>query len=348
MKRTLLALIVALVFVLPPNKPAAAQTPDPDKTQPIDREDQATPDQHSDDVTAQDRADRTDRADRARRRGRRQAPDTPLELARKLPKLKMLMWETLDLDRAQKDTLSDLFDEEIGRLKALHAEARGADAQSEQLDQARDLQKDLMEARKSGDRERARELRQALGRVLGNSRSRGQQPVRIGGFLRNVRDELSESQRPQLGRLIRKAGIQQGRRGASRPMQAFRRALFSPEVDLSQDQRREVMQLMREARPPRNPRRRNRERAERNGGGESRRNNIQRHEGNQNRGRPTPEQQAEQFKQFEQSVLELLDDQQRERLESVLEKMKSEPQDSFERRRNRGPRRGRGRDRDEF
>jgi len=199
-----------------------------------------------------------------------------------------------------------------------------------------------MEARQAGDRQRARELRQELGRVLGASRRGAPQPVRIDRFLGKVNDELNDSQRPEFRGLVRKAGIRIGRRGRrGGPLMAFRRALFSPEVDLSQEQRREIMQLMRDFRARFNPGRR--PGSPGNPGDDAR---PDRENGDQ--APPASGDREEQIKQLQQAVLELLDAQQRERFEATLEKMKNDPPESFGRRHNRGPRRGRSRDRGDF
>ncbi|MFQ5461925.1 MAG: hypothetical protein ACE5E5_04770 [Phycisphaerae bacterium] len=341
MKRSCLALIAPLALIMPTMNPAAAQSPDTEDTQPPATMDSARRDHNAGEAGRPGRVGRIDRPSRPGRRPRSQAPDTPLELARKLPKLKVLMWETLELDADQKETISELFDEEIDRLKAVHAEAQGADARQEKLDEARDLQKALMEARKAGDRQRARQLRQELGRVLGASRRGAPQPVRIVGFLRKVNDELNDSQRSEFRGLVRKAGIRIGRGGRGRPLMAFRRALFSPEVNLSEDQRREVMQMMRDFRARFNPGRRP-------GGSGNPGRDAAPNGKNGDQAQPAPGDREEQIKQLQQAVLELLDAQQRERFEATLEKMKNDPPEPFRRRRSRGPGQGRPRDRGEF
>ena len=166
------------------------------------------------------------------------------QIVAKLGKLQASMKERLDLTPEQTRTIDSLFEEHVQSLKestdrrARHEEQEGG------LEEVRQLREQLVEARKAGDKERAQEIRQQMSEKLRQRRST--MPMPTGHFLEKVANELEENQVSTFNALVKRFDLDQMRRPRRNPWGNLMRAVMSPELNLSREQRQAIREVMRE------------------------------------------------------------------------------------------------------
>jgi len=182
-------------------------------------------------------------ADEELSRRKRRAPLSRSQLIAKLGKLQAAMKERLDLTPGQEEIIDPLFEEQVQSIKEAMDRRKRDQAQEDDLEAIRELQEQLKEARKAGDKERAREIRRQMSDRFRQRRSNMPEP--IGRFIEKVAGELEEEQVSTFRTLAKRFGLDETRRPRRRPMGNLMRAVMSPEVGLSREQQQSVRELMR-------------------------------------------------------------------------------------------------------
>jgi hypothetical protein len=163
-----------------------------------------------------------------------------------LIKLQAMTKERLRLKPDQERAIDQLFEKQLQSLKEAMARERRPRSQGNDLEELKEMQRELLEAREAGDKERAREIREKMGEML---RQRGRGMVMpIGRFLGQVEAELDEEQVSAFRELAKRLGFEEPRRWRGRPLMYLMRALRAPEIGLSDEQREKTQELQRKYR----------------------------------------------------------------------------------------------------
>ena len=176
---------------------------------------------------------------------RSRARGSSRKLHRQLTKLQGLMKSRLELSEEQEETIGAFFEQRLESLKKRRGEAEKPRGRAEDREEVREVRDELKEAREAGDKERIRELRQQLGQILRKRRSSRATP--IGGFLQLITNELNEDQVLPFRRLVKHVGLNEYGRGRTGSVRELMRAVMSPNVGLSREQRRAIRETFREA-----------------------------------------------------------------------------------------------------
>ena len=209
----------------------AQQTPDDDDRGQADRS------------RSYDRDDWGDERTDTHRIRRREEIPTP-ELIAKLNKLLEELKERVELTDDQEERIDDLFEFQIEGLEAAAAKRRSAEDEERDVEDLRALREELIEARKAGDRERARELRKQMNQKLRQRRTGGAEATPR--FIEHVASFLEEEQRSPFLVLVKRLELPTAEPRRQHPVQMLMRAVMSSEVGLTTEQRRDVRMLMRE------------------------------------------------------------------------------------------------------
>ena len=204
---------------------------------------QQTEEQDQDAEPADDEAREGDEDSRRSRRG---AGMPMRKVSSTLIKLQAMTKERLRLKPDQERAIDQLFEKQLQSLKEAMARDRKPRSQGNDLEKLKEMQRELLEAREAGDKERAREIREKMGEML---RQRGRGMVMpIGRFLGQVEAELDEEQVSAFRELAKRLGFEEPRRWRGRPLMYLMRALRAPEIGLSDEQREKTQELQRKYR----------------------------------------------------------------------------------------------------
>ncbi len=161
-----------------------------------------------------------------------------------LTKLQNEMKKKLDLSRTQETAIDALFKGYLRTLRQRVGPQRPGGEQSEDTAELWELRRKVIEARKAGDQQTGRQLREQFKQKL---RSRSS-PTNIGMWqlFDDVSAELDGEQRRSFRKLIMRFPVGHVRRPHGGELRALQRAVMSPDVDLSEEQRQAVRGVMRD------------------------------------------------------------------------------------------------------
>ncbi len=181
------------------------------------------------------------------REGRRMKPREMMsvpELIAKLNKLRKTMDEHLDLSRKQEEAVDELFEFQLESLEQTPSKQKTAKDLENELEAVQGLQQELIEARKTGDRERARDIRRQMSEKLRQRRSGSALP--LGRFVKKVGSELNEAQLDKYHAIVKRLGLKDALRERGFPIQRLMGAVFASDVGLSREQSRTVRRIVSE------------------------------------------------------------------------------------------------------
>ncbi|MEK6674612.1 MAG: hypothetical protein AABZ47_03035 [Planctomycetota bacterium] len=153
----------------------------------------------------------------------------------------------LGLNENQKNAIHELFEEHLRELKSQTSSSNSesaddkADPKKEEMDELREK---LEDAKKSGDREGMQEIRERMRQVLRERRMTAMGTTLR--FLGKVEEELSDEQTEKFKEMVRRLGIDSGEKSVE-TLQEFMKAVFSPDIALTEDQKKMVRDKIREA-----------------------------------------------------------------------------------------------------
>jgi hypothetical protein len=205
--------------------PSGAQAPPP-------KPDNAESDSSDDEGTKKARTDEADVVSAARRH---QAL---------IAKLRERMDEKLDLSNEQERAVDALFQTHMKELKNAKGQRRATKEAEKRDDELAELRGKLREARAGGNKEDVNEIRKQMRDILKEQR----QGVTKGTaeFLRKVRDELDDEQTKEYEEIVRELGLDLEDNSGITVQQLFK-VVLSPEIGLSEEQRKAVLDRMRGA-----------------------------------------------------------------------------------------------------
>ncbi len=161
-----------------------------------------------------------------------------------LTKLHEKMEAKLDLSDEQKRAVDELFRDHLKKLKDARSQRRADKAAAVRADEMAELREKMKEARDAGDKDTVNELRKKMRDIL--KEQRGGVTKGTSEFLGNVRDELEENQVKWFESMVRELGLDLDE-GPGITVQQLLKAVLSPEIGLSSDQRKAVLDRMRGA-----------------------------------------------------------------------------------------------------
>ena len=177
-------------------------------------------------------------------------PDHVRRLISRITRLHKWMKAKLDLDREQQRAVHALFEEHLDELRAT-TDREDRDGESkERANRLKELQKERREAQADRDMEAVREIRSEIRELLQERHSRlSGSTARL---VEHLEDELDEDQLEAFRKLVDRLGLG-SRKPNQESMQELLRAVLSPELGLSAEKRRAIMDIMRNALLTMNP-----------------------------------------------------------------------------------------------
>jgi hypothetical protein len=181
--------------------------------------------------------------DRMRWIGRR-ARMSPDEAITKLTKLQAKMKEELDLSAEQAEKIDGHFKKQLDSLEKRKSGAKSKEVRPYGLEEIQGLRDELAEARKAGDKTRAREIRKQMSEKL--RKGREDMPVPTGRFVQVIASELKEGQLATYNKLVKELELEtMAPRPRRSPISSLMRAVMNPEVGLSPEQQQGIREVMR-------------------------------------------------------------------------------------------------------
>lgn len=162
--------------------------------------------------------------------------------------LRKVVMSELELDEAQRTTITELFTEHIKAVKQVASEHSDNTDRKEQWDHIRELEQQAHAAREAGDHEEARRIRKEIRRI--RQKELGRDMPKLGRmsreFLARVSAQLTEEQVQQFRRLMRQVRSENTPVG---PLVQFMRSVrhTMSDLELNGDQRKAISKLVREA-----------------------------------------------------------------------------------------------------
>ena len=199
--------------------------------------------EEQEDAEAYDETDEEAPASRRRSTAGQRGAQTRRLIAR-LTRLHDQMKGKLDLTAEQKAVIHDLFDEHFSELKEDRRRSGRDKSASERQEKLEELREELRDALASGDVSVAKEIRQQMREILYNRSTRV--TSRTEKFVEALDEELYEEQLPKFRELLKRLGFR-GRQGSAQSLRGLMRAMMSQEVGLSPEQRRAVLDIVRDA-----------------------------------------------------------------------------------------------------
>jgi len=168
---------------------------------------------------------------------------SPRQLLRQLPRLQSMMQERLDLTPQQNERISSMFDRQIAGLRDAYLTTKDTKSETQSREEIKEIQRQLIDARKERESERAAELSEKLREIL---RARqGEEAPSIAPFLAEIRQQLSPTQAPTFDKQVELLGLDE-QAGSAMTLRRFMQAVMSPDVALTVVQRREVREIISE------------------------------------------------------------------------------------------------------
>lgn len=160
-----------------------------------------------------------------------------------LRKLQEAMKENLGLSRAQTEAVDQLFRNYLHGLKEDRGRRRPSGSNPNDVEKLKDLRARLREARKAGDNETVQELRGEFRRMRQTGGSAAALPA--SQFIKKIEAELDEDQRPGFQSLLKRLRIGASADEDRGGLQRLRRAVMSPGLGLTDEQRRTIQAIFR-------------------------------------------------------------------------------------------------------
>ena len=166
-------------------------------------------------------------------------------LVSRLTKLHEAIKEKLDLTSEQEESIRDLFDDHIRKVTEHHDQQHGNRVDEADLEELKALRNRMIEARKSGDTDTARRLRAQM-----TEKARAMRPPAgpsASQLIEKVAKQLEEGQLETFHAIVRRFRLDEAPTPGGGPLRAILQAVRDPQLGLSDEQRRDIRDLVRRA-----------------------------------------------------------------------------------------------------
>ncbi len=175
--------------------------------------------------------------------GARRAEEVSHRRITRLRKLQDAMRRKLELSRSQTEAIERLFREYLDDLKKDDGRRRPFGMKPKDAEKLKGMRARVVEARKSGDEDTARELREQLRQMMRARTSPAD--LTAPQFIKKLEAELDEDQRPAFQTLVKRLRIGALPSAGRGELRTLWRIVMRPDVDLADEQRRTIQGIIR-------------------------------------------------------------------------------------------------------
>ena len=170
--------------------------------------------------------------------------EDPRQLMRDITKLHEAMTQRIELSIKQMKAIDGLFREHLKQLRKPTRGRRSGEPEEATAESTRELREQLAAARKSGDEEAVKKIREQVRALKGQRAEDAGESTSL--FIQEVADQLTQEQKQSFQRILKRLKLDRfgERRGAA--LRGLMRAIHNRQVKLSDEQKRAIRELTKE------------------------------------------------------------------------------------------------------